>query len=206
MATVTLMSLHQHIASVHLSFAGNAPSSTATTPKQLVKPMSAQPVKTAPAVPVTSTSAPSISAARVQGLVDPSIRCTLCDKMCFDLEQHYKYSAQHPKCDLCGAGCATADDVVKVSVAGMSDGSLIRHCVDSTNRRGIRASGVSCASNNSRPPATSGIITRIPPAIRSVHRARLAFRTRRPAKAYVHDSSPSYFPCPRLTRLACQYT
>ncbi|KAI0731745.1 hypothetical protein C8Q72DRAFT_198548 [Fomitopsis betulina] len=110
--------LSKHIASVHLSFAGNAPSSTATTPKQLVKPMSAQPVKTAPAVPVTSTSAPSISAARVQGLVDPSIRCTLCDKMCFDLEQHYKYSAQHPKCDLCGAGCATADDVVKHKQAG----------------------------------------------------------------------------------------
>lgn len=50
----------------------------------------------------------------------PEDSCTLCDKVCFELQQHCNHSAPHPKCDARGARCATAADIVQVSTAGPS--------------------------------------------------------------------------------------
>lgn len=100
----------QHIASVHLSFTGRAPTSASTTPATTVKPLPTQTVSE------TLNTASSSSASKTSaGFLRPTIRCTICDKHCFDMQQHYNYSAQHPKCDVCGIGCATDADVAKVN-------------------------------------------------------------------------------------------
>ncbi|KZT68410.1 hypothetical protein DAEQUDRAFT_333976 [Daedalea quercina L-15889] len=89
--------VHTHIASEHL-LSGSTRETLAAIPATVAKPIAVQSARVAPAI--------SISKQPIQ-----SDRCEICNKKTYDIQAHYDFSAQHPKCELCQKGFATTLDV-----------------------------------------------------------------------------------------------
>ncbi|KAH9932266.1 uncharacterized protein B0H18DRAFT_52121 [Fomitopsis serialis] len=112
---IDLTALSQHIASAHLLKKNAAGTKTAVqapapAPTRVVTPVATQSVKATPPQATASGSAPEASTStfvQKQKAVQAA-ECVLCKKATWDLQAHYDYSDQHPKCDACQKGFATA--------------------------------------------------------------------------------------------------
>ncbi|KAH9835437.1 uncharacterized protein C8Q71DRAFT_119868 [Rhodofomes roseus] len=92
-----LTQLSKHIAAAHILKKAAAPASAVPS-----SPAAPQPIQTTPAQPAASTSASGTSTSKGKA-VSWGV-CGSCHGSILDLQTHYDYSTQHPKCEECNMG------------------------------------------------------------------------------------------------------